>query len=517
MPAPPDPLTDRDDPRVAQLLELHRAMTSTLELDELLGRIAAAVTEIVPCEWCILWLWDADAGVLRPATMRGIDPAELGDHAFRPGEGVIGAAFASLDTVISEDLRRDPRFVAKGTAADRIASLIDVPLLLEELPIGVLDAANKVPGRVFDGDDARLLEMLAAQAAVAIRNARDHREIRRRVRELEALHGITEVIGTSLEPAEVLDKIVRAVARLMEARDCAIYLLEPREESLVLAAALGPREGQVGAHRLGWNQALARRGVLAAPMAVSAKRVGVLEVRLGRDQEPTREDRMLFDTVARQTAVFVEKSQLYRTVQDIYLKVIKALSEAVEAKDPETVGHCFRVSHYAERIAERMGLGDVEVERIRIASYLHDIGKIGVPEAILLKPGRLTGAEYEQIKEHTDIGAKILGPLEHFQPVSTIVRHHHERWDGSGYPDGLAGDAIPLGARILAVADTFEAMTWNRPYHEGQRPEQALEELARCAGSQFDPEVVEAFRAVYGELRLPGLGPAPGRRTKTVT
>jgi putative nucleotidyltransferase with HDIG domain len=187
-----------------------------------------------------------------------------------------------------------------------------------------------------------------------------------------------------------------------------------------------------------------------------------------------------------------------RRIEELMLEGVHALVDALEAKDAYTRGHSARVAFYAVSIARVYGLDENAVDTIALGSELHDIGKIGVPESVLLKPDRLTDEEYRRIMEHTVIGARILGPLLRDAPGAlAIVRSHHERLDGSGLPDGLRGDAIPLPARVVTVADAFDAMTTARPYRPSLPVSGALAELGKHAGSQFDPAIVAAFRAAF--------------------
>jgi len=185
-------------------------------------------------------------------------------------------------------------------------------------------------------------------------------------------------------------------------------------------------------------------------------------------------------------------------LKELFLEGVQTLVHALEAKDPYTRGHSIRVGHYAQRIAGRMGFTGQSLEDIRLGAELHDIGKIGTREAVLRKPGPLTAEEFSHITEHTVLGERILAPLARENPtVLSIVRSHHERVDGAGFPDHLDGDRIPWAARIVAVADAFDAMTTDRSYRSSLNPLTAFEELRACAGSHFDPEVVAAFRAEF--------------------
>ncbi len=203
-------------------------------------------------------------------------------------------------------------------------------------------------------------------------------------------------------------------------------------------------------------------------------------------------NRNLEGKVRDRTKQLAEKHQQLRTA---YVQTIRALSEAVDAKDTYTRGHSERVGVYASKIAREMNFPKDVIERVYIAGLLHDVGKIGVSDAVITKPDRLTPEEYEEIKRHPEIGYRILEPVEFLQDVAPCVRHHHEWYDGSnrGYPDRLRGDQIPLPSRIILVADTVEAMTSDRPYRKALSLEAVVDEVHKYTGSQFDPKVTESF------------------------
>ncbi len=194
-----------------------------------------------------------------------------------------------------------------------------------------------------------------------------------------------------------------------------------------------------------------------------------------------------------------------RRLEELFLASIQSLAEALEVKDPYTRGHSIRVSHYSTAIARAMGIEGERLRQIELGGHVHDIGKIGVREEVLNKPGKLTEDEYEHIMTHSMVGWRILAPLLGETPVAlNIVRSHHERFDGRGVPDRLVGARIPLEARIAAAADSYDAMTSDRPYRPGLTPEAALAEIARCARTQFDPDVVTAVMsaAAAGQLAV---------------
>jgi putative nucleotidyltransferase with HDIG domain len=182
-----------------------------------------------------------------------------------------------------------------------------------------------------------------------------------------------------------------------------------------------------------------------------------------------------------------------------YDTTLQALSNALDVRDSETEGHSRRVVEYMELIIEQMPVVPGHLATLRRGALLHDIGKIGVPDNVLRKPAALSDAEWVVMKRHPEHGARIISRIPFLEDVSRIVRHHHERWDGKGYPDGIAGEAIPLGARIFAVADSFDAMTSDRPYRRAMSVKDARVEVSRCRGTQFDPDIVDAFVLVAVE------------------
>lgn len=194
-----------------------------------------------------------------------------------------------------------------------------------------------------------------------------------------------------------------------------------------------------------------------------------------------------------------------RQNQELFLDTIRTLAAAIDAKDPYTRGHSERVSSYSMAIAKHLGLGHEEVFRVRIAAILHDVGKLGVRDGILNKPAGLTEEEYAIMRRHVEIGAQIMSPIRMLKDIIPGIRNHHETWDGNGYPDGLREDAIPMVARIIGVADTFDAMTTNRPYQRAQDLESVLDKMHRMSGRRFDPRVIEALVAAVdaGDITPP--------------
>ena len=197
--------------------------------------------------------------------------------------------------------------------------------------------------------------------------------------------------------------------------------------------------------------------------------------------------------------------KLYLDMKENYMETIQALSAAIEQKDPYTQGHSQRVCNLAELIGKEFKLTTYEIEQLRYAAILHDIGKIGIPENILNKPGSLSKEELEQIKKHTIMGVKILQKIDFLREAMYIMENHHEYYDGSGYPAGLAREEIPFLSRIITLADAYDAMTTKRPYRDALSPQYAYNEIKEKSGSQFDPEVVRVFQKLYKEGKVAGI------------
>lgn len=246
------------------------------------------------------------------------------------------------------------------------------------------------------------------------------------------------------------------------------------------------------------------KSVICAPLVCGGKVLGALY--LDNRMESAFYDELdaeLLSAFANQCAVAIENSFLVDNLEEHYRQTLQALINAIEAKDAYTMGHTARVSRYSVGIARAMGFAEEKVARIKMAADLHDIGKIGVKEGIINKAGKLTDTEFSSIKDHVEMGEKILRPITSLHDLLPAIRGHHEKWDGSGYPDGLRGEECPIEGRILAIADAFDAMTSQRPYNKPLTFEQALERVKEAAGSHFDPSLVGALEQFLRSTQLP--------------
>jgi len=256
-----------------------------------------------------------------------------------------------------------------------------------------------------------------------------------------------------------------------------------------------PMRSSSNAFALGFRQtAQEETAVLSVPLKLRDHPIGVITVLRGDPSRAfTEDDELLLSSIGSQVAVAIENYRLNLNVERTYMETIMALALAVEAKDPYSAGHSKRVGVYAMQIGEVLGFDEEMLRTLSDAGLLHDIGKIGIKDEILMKPSSLTPDEWKIMQQHPLIGEAIVKPVRSLSKVVVLVRHHHERYDGAGYPEGLKGDDIPMGARILAVADSYDSMITDRPYRKRFSLEETKAELRRNAGTQFDPTVVDAF------------------------
>ncbi|MBM7865146.1 HD domain-containing protein [Heliobacterium gestii] len=375
--------------------------------------------------------------------------------------------------------------------------------------------------------------MLGATAAMAGYLADDMRrtrlELERRADELTALTEVTRTVNSSIELPQVLPAVLELATTVMKVEACAVHILDDQgllqavasrgfsaieQEHLPVEECFMGKAIRTGSPILYYQDQQAGDAceplfrsegmvcALSAPLSSGSRMMGTLTVFAAEPNVFADDEIELICVLAAQVGNAIENATLYKKQKDLYLAVVQAFVAAIDAKDSYTRGHSEFVHRYAWRIAERMKVDGDQLERIATAALLHDIGKIGVNSNILRKPGALNDEEYAEIKMHVTIGEQIINQVADFRDLAPIVAAHHEWYNGKGYPEGLAGEGIPLGARIIAVADAYEAMTANRVYRRALPKERALAEITRCSGVQFDPAVVEVFLQLVHEGKL---------------
>ncbi len=499
------------DPQVL-LTHLGSAMASIIDIDELAQVLADELAAGMKLTVAIVAFKHGE----RFEALGSAGPVDDSDEI----ESMMAGDYSRV--LFADDPSTD-RETASRLAAQQIRVL--VPLKSEGDLAGFILLGAKQSGEMFSSQDAMFLEILRAEAAVSLKKAILLDERNQRVRELSALNTLAWALGRDTHFDAVLNRALNKVMQVTDAEAGSIMLLDPDGRALSIEASKGLSDdvvskthvrlgegiaGWVAEHRKplilvdaqdsGFGAELERQGLRAAlcvPLVVKGAVIGVLNVSKAESDEAfSRENLKIVASFAGQLAVAIENARLYVDLENTFLGTIGALAAAVDAKDPYTYGHSNEVTEYTLAIAEGLHLSDAEKETLRIAALLHDIGKIGIDSSILNKPGKLTAEEFDAIRSHPDIAANILGSLDFLREVVPLVHHHHEHWDGGGYPTGLSGESIPRGARIISVADAFNAMTSDRPYRAPLSREEAVRELHENSGNQFDPEIVTAFIGV---------------------
>jgi HD-GYP domain-containing protein (c-di-GMP phosphodiesterase class II) len=359
--------------------------------------------------------------------------------------------------------------------------------------------------------------------------------IEEKVERLVLLSQLSQILNSTLNYKEIRRRAMEATTRLMKAEAGSLLLVDEEKGQLHFDVVLGDKEEDIKTISLNFGEGIAgwvaqhgkplivnspekdrrffkgvdektefkTKNIICVPIKVKEKIIGVLEAVNKQDGGRfDEEDLFLFTSLADQAAIALDNSRLYRELEEMFFQTADSLSDAIEQRDPYTGGHTQRVTLYSQAIGKYLQLKPSERKWLKITSVLHDIGKIGIEDHILKKPERLSPQEFEMIKRHSEIGAKIVEHIRQLKEVIPGVKYHHEQVNGKGYPDGLMGKDIPVLAKIVAVADTYDAMTTDRPYRKAMEKEEAIEELKRCSGTQLDKEVVEAFVQAFqrGEI-----------------
>jgi HD-GYP domain-containing protein (c-di-GMP phosphodiesterase class II) len=401
-----------------------------------------------------------------------------------------------------------------------------VPLPYGSKAIGVI-VISTLGIDQFDEDDVRLLEVLAGHAAVALENARLYESQRREAESATALLEFTREVSEAQGIAEVADRVVLGSARILSSPSASLWLQDAATGDLIRLAqysddpaAGGSTTSVIPASLLApWLGRTEPYFIDAADYAAIATppentdgryavapftvdgRWGVIAAAIPPATIFAERELDLLGGLAQQAKLALQSASSYETLERTFLSTVEALANALEANDEYTSSHARWITDLALKVGRELGLEPTQLKRLELGALFHDIGKIGIPSSILLKPGPLTAAERAVIETHPLLGERILEPIEQLHSVRQIVRSCHERWDGAGYPDRLQGDEIPIESRIIIACDAFHAMTTDRPYRKALGAEEARRRLQDASGSQFDPDVVDALIRVLGDCR----------------
>ncbi|MCD6318397.1 GAF domain-containing protein [Candidatus Aerophobetes bacterium] len=403
-----------------------------------------------------------------------------------------------------------------------------IPLAVSDRRIGAIISLCYVEEKSVNQQILDLLTFLASQVSIVVENLKLNSKMQHKKEELSILLKSSMIVSSSLELNKIMESILKLALKEVKSEYGVLSLLDRQTKKLIPQVSSGISLSMIAMTKensdvlnkgaLEWvvknNKPLiiddypkdARfqnskefinlhlQTLLVVPLSIAGQVIGVLAL-CNCLNKPfyTKNDLDIAFGLANYVAIAIKNRFLYEDLQHSFLDTVKALIKAIEAKDPYTKGHSEGVTKYSLQIAQALNLSEKEIEMIKFCGLLHDIGKIGIRDSILSKPSKLTRGEYEITKKHPIIGENMVKHIKFLQPGLCLVRHHHERYDGTGYPDGLKGKDIPLLARIGAIADAFDAMVSDRPYRRALPLQEALKELKEGAGTQFDPEIVRVF------------------------
>jgi len=512
---------------ISTISRIANSVSTILNIDVLLIKILNLIKETLNFTNCAVLLLDRESGVLRVRASLGYKEGSVKNLKIRPGEGITGRVLLYSRPVLIGDIKNEPGYI-EGINGGR--SEISVPLIVRDEVIGVLDAESPIPNK-FNENDLQLFSVFAGYISSAIHNAelfseleqknqmlkkslleiekmnqdlviyanevkQINEKLNKRIVEITTVYEASKTIISSLDLKETLQSIVMLTNDLVKSSVSAIKLIDSDTQEVKERIRLVNNDIEVIPSTGEKN--------FEMPLKIGDKTIGYFE--LGNVDPATmgEEEKQILLTLASQAAIAIENARLFEETQRTYYETIKGLAQALEARDSYTKGHSERVTKYALLISDELGLDDDQKRLISYAGLLHDIGKIGISDSVLNKKSALSSEDRKAIENHPLFGDQILGPIKFLREAQDIVLHHHERYDGNGYPSRLKGEEIPLLARIITVADSFDAMTSDRPYRKALTVEHALSELKTKAGSQFDPNIVRVFEKViekYGIIK----------------
>jgi putative nucleotidyltransferase with HDIG domain len=511
--------------RLVSLHEVTGKLTSTHDLQKLLDTILQSCFDILHADGCAIILVDPKKNEMRVVRERGTDNLTLhspldDDHEWPMLKWVYKKAQSLL--IAEGGMFPD---VSEPFIISTDESAIFAPLKMADEVIGLIALYRKSGSEPFRMVDLNTVDVLSSQAGIAINNANLYASVNQQLEELSHISSYSEQLMGLIDVREVVECLFRTVQRLFPIDMVGFLLIQKRFHKFLFWSRGEMPEEYINAmcsevlekYNRAVEQKVQRKRVKTHRIFIESKETymsvktpfafrrtmplvwedfnfGAVFFGATRPLTGPEEKNYLLSALVSQTRIGLTNAKLYGDMKENYIRTIKALAIAVDAKDTYTHGHSEKVMNIAESIAEEMKMDPKWVGIIRDAGLLHDIGKIGIPGAILNKPGPLTEDEYNGImKTHCTLGANIVKDVPFLQYLYSLILYHHENFDGTGYPEGLKKDAAPLGARILHVADAFEAMTSNRPYRESLGKKEAFQRLEEESGKQFDPAVVQAF------------------------
>jgi response regulator RpfG family c-di-GMP phosphodiesterase/putative methionine-R-sulfoxide reductase with GAF domain len=525
-------ITDRKrrERELEAIASISQALRTVKSLNELCNRLLDESINLVRAESGSIWLYDSSAGATSLEAHKSLRSEVT--TPLRQGQGIAEIVIRNGSVIVSKEFCSDPSIdkAHRGGIPKEVGGVC-IPLHASESVIGAMFINVRLP-RELTTDEVHLLHTLSEIGANAIHRTRLLEQSLKQINRLSSLRMIDLAISNSLDMRVSINTVLEQVLSQLNVDAACVLLMQADTGRLeyyegrgfrtpaIASTSLRPGEGLAGQVVLDKkiihvddlkveNAGFIRRDLLAdeeftayfgVPLIAKGEAKGVLEI---FHRSPLRVDMEwlnFLDSLGWQTAIAVDNALLFENIQrsnfDLemaYNATIEGWSRALDLRDKETEGHTQRVTEMTVKLARRVGIGDRQIVNMRRGALLHDIGKMGVPDTILLKPGPLTAEEWDIMRKHPQLAFDLLSPIAYLQPALEIPLCHHEKWDGMGYPRGLQGEQIPLAARIFAVADVWDALTSDRPYRPAWSPEKAIEFIRENSGTHFDPQVVEIF------------------------
>ncbi len=520
-----------------ELATVIRDAFKTQELPELIKKAA----EIANPNAISILLYNPADQTLRQVFAAGIPVFPLW---LKPGEGIGGTVFITGQPYFSNDMRED--LLANPTERALVKSRLAAgcfPIHMAQEVIGVFFITFQSLPASIKGNQSSLLTASLEMVGTALHRFQLEEQAKRQIQQLDAMRAIDLAITSSLDLGGILEVLLDQVIAQLGVDAACVLVHNPGEQTLEFAATRGFTTDALQRTHLRFGEGYAGRAAteqrtilipdlryaqadfvrspsfsaegfvayFAVPLMARSQVKGVLEIFHRAPIETNREWLNLAEAMAGQAAIAIENATLIRDLQRsntelnlTYTATLEGWSRALDLRDRETEGHSQRVTELALRLAKAMGVGESELVHIRRGALLHDIGKLGIPDSILLKSSPLNEAEMQIVRKHPVIAYELLAPIGYLQPALDLIYAHHEKWDGSGYPRGLKGEEIPLSARIFTVVDVWDALLTDRPYRKGWPEESARNYLLQEAGRHFDPQIVSTFLTLLNETDKPG-------------
>ncbi|MBI5034327.1 MAG: GAF domain-containing protein [Chloroflexi bacterium] len=524
--------------RIVQLEAINRissALRVAETLDEALPILVQETHAVLDAAAVTVWLHDKATDELYQAGASGFPNLTL---RLKPGQGIAGQVFSTGETYVSPEFKSDPRTVesARAHVPAGLGGAV-VPIRAPQEVVGVLYASVLFP-REFTPDQVRLMSIVAEVAGVMIQRLRLHEQTVRQLQRISALQAVSTAITVSLDLQVILNILLAELISQLQVDASAILLTNPSTSTLDYAAGRGFRGKSIEQSRLRLDEIFethavvenqitmvprlqqsptndARRQVweeeqfvanAKVPLVVNNQVKGMIEVFKRMPLLVDQAWKDYFQALATQAAIAINHATTLGGLQHFnsdltlaYDETIQAWAHAIDLREEETEGHSRRVTRMTVHLASQLGFTQSQLVHVRRGALLHDVGKMSVPDSILLKPGTLTADEWTIMREHPTYAYRLLSPIAHLRPALDIPRYHHEKWEGTGYPSQLQGEQIPLAARIFALADVWDALTSHRRFRAAWSASQALEYIRSEKGKHFDPKITDAFVKLVSE------------------